>query len=89
MGRLLLPRIGQEVLVQFLENDIDRPVVVVALYNGQGEGGIAPTPGGRADAESQTSCFEPAHDHAPSAQRELAGGNSPISDGASTDSAGH
>ncbi|WP_225317400.1 type VI secretion system Vgr family protein, partial [Janthinobacterium lividum] len=39
MGSQFLPRIGQEVLVQFLENDIDRPVIVGALYNGQGEGG--------------------------------------------------
>ena len=46
MGSQFLPRIGQEVLVQFLEGDIDRPVIVGALYNGQGEGGIAPTPGG-------------------------------------------
>lgn len=89
MGFQFLPRIGQEVLVQFLENDIDRPIIVAALYNGQGEGGIVPTPGGRRDAVSQTSVFECAHDHAPSAQGNLAGGNSPIWHGASGDSAGH
>jgi Rhs element Vgr protein len=89
VGSQFLPRIGQEVLVQFLENDIDRPVIVGALYNGQGEGGVAPTPGGRDGSESQASCFNPAHDHAPSAQGNLAGGHSPVWHGASGDSAGH
>lgn len=28
------PRIGSEVLVDFIEGDIDRPVIVAALYNG-------------------------------------------------------
>lgn len=89
MGCQFLPRIGQEVLVQFLENDIDRPIIVGALYNGQGEGGIAPTPGGIRVAESQSDPFPRAHDHAPSAQGNLAGGNSPVWHGASGDSAGH
>ncbi|KAF1712641.1 type VI secretion system tip protein VgrG [Pseudoxanthomonas kalamensis DSM 18571] len=35
-GGVFVPRIGQEVLVGFLEGDIDRPVIVGALYNGQG-----------------------------------------------------
>ena len=48
MGHQFIPRIGQEVLVGFLCNDIDRPVVIASLYNGQGESGIAPTPGGAA-----------------------------------------
>jgi type VI secretion system secreted protein VgrG len=89
MGSQFLPRIGQEVLVQFLENDIDRPVIVGALYNGQGDGGIAPTPGGQTGSESLASRFEPAHDHVPSAQGNIAGGNSPLWHGASGDSAGH
>ena len=88
-GSQFLPRIGQEVLVQFLENDIDRPIIVGALYNGQGEGGIAPTPGGRRDVTSETSVFASAHDHAYSAQGNLAGGNSPVWHGASGDSSGH
>jgi type VI secretion system VgrG family protein len=89
MGSQFLPRIGQEVLVQFLENDIDRPIIVGGLYNGRGEGGIASTPGGQVGAESDTSCFERAHDHAFSAQGNLAGGNSPVWHGASGDSDGH
>jgi Rhs element Vgr protein len=88
MGSQFLPRIGQEVLVQFLENDIDRPIIVGALYNGQGDGGIAPTPGGIRVAEPKTP-FDRAHDHAASAQGNLAGGNSPVWHGASGDSAGH
>ncbi len=89
MGHHFLPRIGQEVLVQFLEGDIDRPLVVGALYNGQGEGGVLPTPGGRRDSEADLSCFETAHDHATSGQGNLAGGNSPVWHGASADSTGH
>jgi type VI secretion system secreted protein VgrG len=88
MGCQFLPRIGQEVLVQFLENDINRPIIVGALYNGQGEGGITPTPGGARVAEP-ASPFGQAHDHSPSGQGNLAGGNSPVWHGASSDSAGH
>jgi hypothetical protein len=31
------PRIGSEVLVDFINNDIDQPVIVASLYNGIGE----------------------------------------------------
>ena len=89
MGFQFLPRIGTEVLVEFLEGDINRPIIVGALYNGQGEGGIAPTPGGRLPGESSTACFANAHDHAYSGQGNLAGGNSPTWHGASADSGGH
>ena len=33
-GALYLPRIGQEVVVEFLEGDPDRPVITGAVYNG-------------------------------------------------------
>jgi type VI secretion system secreted protein VgrG len=35
-GSIFTPRVGQEVLVQFVAGDIDRAVVVGSLYNGQG-----------------------------------------------------
>ncbi|MEW6762118.1 MAG: type VI secretion system tip protein VgrG [Pseudomonadota bacterium] len=89
MGKQFLPRIGQEVLVQFLENDIDRPIVVGALYNGRGEGSTAATPGGRRDSGMDFSCFKAAHDHAPSGQGNLSGGHGPVWHGASADSVGH
>jgi uncharacterized protein involved in type VI secretion and phage assembly len=89
MGSQFLPRIGQEVLVQFLENDIDRPIIVGALYNGQGEGGIAPTPGGRHGADNDSDCFTLAYDHMPSGQGNRAGGNSPVWHGVAGSIASH
>jgi len=90
MGSQFLPRIGQEVLVQFIENDIDRPLVIGALYNGQGEGGHAPTPGGQpSEGDDPAALFKPASDHTPSAQGNLAAGNSPLWHGASSGNDGH
>jgi Rhs element Vgr protein len=88
MGSQFLPRIGQEVLVQFIENDIDRPIIVGALYNGQGEGGVPVTPGGKA-AASEGQPFSPAHDHAPSGQGNLAAGNAPVWHGLAGGSSDH
>lgn len=36
-GSHAIARIGQEVLVDFIEGDIDRPVVIGVLYNGKGQ----------------------------------------------------
>ncbi len=35
-GSIYTPRVGQEVWLDYLEGDIDRPVIVASLYNGQG-----------------------------------------------------
>ncbi|HSW08871.1 type VI secretion system Vgr family protein [Aquabacterium sp.] len=82
MGLQFIPRIGQDVLVDFIDGDIDRPLVVAALYDGQGEAGITPTPGGK-PAEADASAFSQSSDHRPSAQGNLAGGRSPAWHGAS------
>lgn len=76
VGSQFLPRIGQEVLVGFLEGDIDRPLVLGALYNGRGEAGVAPTPAG-ASAEADTSMYAQARDGTGSAQANLGGGQAP------------
>ena len=34
-GGMFIPRIGQEVIVQFLEGDPDRPIIVGRVYNGE------------------------------------------------------
>jgi type VI secretion system VgrG family protein len=87
-GAQFLPRIGQEVLVNFMDGDIDRPIIVGAVYNGQGEAGITPSPGAGAIAAG-TEAYTQATDFAPSAQANLAGGNSPAWHGQSADAAGH
>lgn len=36
-GASFIPRVGQEVLIDFLDGDIDRPVAIASLYNGRGQ----------------------------------------------------
>ncbi|MFV5216168.1 type VI secretion system Vgr family protein [Azonexus caeni] len=88
MGWQWLPRIGQEVLIDFLNGDMDRPYVLGALYNGKGAGGVPATPGGR-PGESDASVFDPATDHRPAGQGNLAGGNSPAWHGGASHSHRH
>jgi type VI secretion system secreted protein VgrG len=87
MGQQFIPRIGQQVLVDFIDADIDRPLVIAALYDGRGEGGVPATPGGQS-ATSDTHAFTQSSDHQPSAQGNSAGGNAPPWHGASADEAG-
>ncbi|WP_460839262.1 type VI secretion system Vgr family protein [Noviherbaspirillum agri] len=71
-GAQFIPRIGQEVIVKFLDNDIDRPLVTGALYNGQGE--------------DDTQAFAQAGDHAPAAQgNKIGNGASPAWHGVAGD----
>ena len=49
LGRLCLPRIGQEVVVSFLEGDPDRPLVTGCVYNGDN-----PVPYALPDNQSRT-----------------------------------
>lgn len=35
-GSNFIPRIGQEVILDYIEGDIDRPIVIGSLYNGKG-----------------------------------------------------
>ncbi len=85
MGHQFIPRIGHEVLVGFLSNDIDRPYVHASLYNGRGDGGVPRTPGGQPNT-ADTSGFAGSSDHTPSGQMNLvgsaSGGNSPAWHGA-------
>jgi type VI secretion system secreted protein VgrG len=54
MGRQFIPRVGQSVLVDFVDGQIQRPIVIAALYDGQGEAGTRPTPGGVASNAGPT-----------------------------------
>jgi type VI secretion system secreted protein VgrG len=71
-GAQFIPRIGQEVIVRFLDNDIDRPIVTGVLYNGRGQN----------DAQA----YAAAGDHQPAAQDNKIGtGASPAWHGAAAE----
>ncbi|WMJ70216.1 type VI secretion system Vgr family protein [Stenotrophomonas sp. 24(2023)] len=74
VGSQFIPRVGQEVLVAFLEGDIDQPIVQGALYNGRGD----QRPEALALARDGTAC----------AEMNLAGGNAPVWHAAGAGAAG-
>ncbi|BBP02530.1 type VI secretion system Vgr family protein [Sulfuriferula nivalis] len=88
MGSQFLPRIGQEVQVQFMEGDINRPVIVGALYFGQGEAGVPATPAGSL-VDADTSALSQATDHSVSAQGNLTAGYAPAWHGAGVGADAH
>ena len=44
-GTLFIPRVGDEVLIEFLHGDLGRPVVVGSLYNGEDRPPVSLPPG--------------------------------------------
>jgi type VI secretion system secreted protein VgrG len=87
MGQQFIPRIGQEVIVEFIEGHIDRPICTGSLYNGRGEAGVARTPGGAA-GETDLTPYSLSDDHRPSAQGNLVNaGHAPAWHGAAPGSA--
>jgi type VI secretion system secreted protein VgrG len=85
MGAQFIPRIGQQVLVDFMDGDLERPVVICGLHDGRGEGGIPRTPGGQAAGgpTSDASVFAGSTDHRAAGQANTSGGRSPAWHGAS------
>ena len=85
MGWQFIPRLGQAVLVDFVDGVVERPIVIAALYNGQGEAGTRPTPGGTSVRAEPVEASALAHssDHRPSAQgNRIGAGHSPAWHGA-------
>jgi type VI secretion system VgrG family protein len=70
-GAQFTPRIGHEVMVKFLDNDIDRPIVTGVLYNGCGE--------------IDASAFAAASDHTAAGQANTTGGAASAWHGAATE----
>lgn len=75
-GAQFIPRIGQEVVVRFFDNDIDRPIVNGALYNGQGD--------------DEAASLAKAGDHTTAGQgNRIGAGNAPAWHGAAAGEHGH
>jgi type VI secretion system secreted protein VgrG len=65
-GGVLVPRVGQEVVVAFLEGDIDRPVVIGSVYNGMGNADAPHNKvgGGNANATGNVAAWFEGNEHA-------------------------
>jgi uncharacterized protein involved in type VI secretion and phage assembly len=68
-----MPRLGQQVLLDFVNQDLEQPIVVGSLYDGRGEGALPATPGG-ASGQQDRRPFALSQDQRPAAQGNLSGG---------------
>ncbi len=75
LGRIRV-RLGQQVLMDCVNGDLEQPVVLGAVYDDRGEGALAATPGGEA-GNTDRSAFGRRANHLPSAQANLTGGHAP------------
>jgi type VI secretion system secreted protein VgrG len=57
-----MPRIGTEVLVEFIEGNLDRPLIVGQLHNGQD---ALPWPGGVGSGANHPGTLSGWHSHLP------------------------
>ncbi|HEY9098698.1 MAG TPA: contractile injection system protein, VgrG/Pvc8 family [Thiobacillus sp.] len=97
-GASFLPRIGQEVLVGFINGQLDQPVVLTSVYNGRGEGSgfsredraqqnsedraATNSEAAAPDPSASADIFNAAHDSQPAGQGNRAAGQSPAWHGA-------